>query len=325
MFTTFERVFGIDLGTSNTVIFERGKGVVLNEPSVVARYEETGDIAAVGSDAQAMIGRTPANVAIEYPLRSGVIANFEMTSTMLRQFMKRIRGRSSFFRSAQVYISVPCGITNVQKRAVEETIVLKGAKKAVVVEEPLAAAIGAGLPVHEPIGHMVFNVGGGTSQAAILSMGGIVASRTTSRAGRALDLELMEYVKRAHNVEIGERTAEELKIRIGTADASAEGRALEIRGRDVVNGLPRSIRLTSDELLPIVDDFAAGLVNTIRATLELCPPELAGDVVEQGILLCGGVSLLRGIDERIRADTGVPVHLAERPQECAAIGTGMML
>jgi rod shape-determining protein MreB len=172
---------------------------------------------------------------------------------------------------------------------------------------------------------MVFNIGGGTSQAAILSMGGIVASRTIPRAGRSLDRDLMEYVKRAHNVEIGERTAEDLKIRIGTADASAEVRALEVRGRDVVNGLPRSIRLTSDELFPIVDDFAASLVDTIRATLELCPPELAGDVVEQGILLCGGGSLLGGIDQRIRRDTRVPVQLADRPLECAAIGAGMML
>ncbi len=325
MLTTFERVYGIDLGTSNTVIFERGKGIVLNEPSVVARLEASDEIVAVGLEAQAMIGRTPANVGIEYPLRSGVIANFEMTSKMLRHFMKKIQGRSSLVRAAQVYISVPCGITAVQKRAVEETVVLKGAKKAVTVEEPLAAAVGASLPIHEPIGHMVINIGGGTSQAAVVSMGGIVASRSSPRASRSLDRDLMEYVKRAHNVEIGERTAEEMKINIGTADASAETRAMEVRGRDVVSGLPRSIRLTSDELFPIVDEFVASLVDTIRSTLELCPPELAGDVVEQGILLCGGGALLEGIDQRIREDVRVPVYLADRPLECTAVGTGMML
>jgi len=325
MLKRFEKVYGIDLGTSNTVIFERGKGVVLREPSVVAYKQSTGEILAVGEQAQAMIGRAPANVEIDYPLRNGVIANFEMTSSMLKHFMGKIQSRSSWLRGSQVYISVPCGITNVQKRAVEETTVHKGAKKAIAVEEPLAAAIGAGLPINDPVGHLVLDIGGGTSQVAILSMGGIVASHTVNRASMSIDRDIMDYVKRNHNLEIGERTAEEIKKRIGTADRSAGEKTLEIRGRDVIDGLPRSIRITSGEIFAIIDDFLMTLVDAIRSTMEQCPPELAGDVVEQGILLCGGGALLEGIEERIRMETRVPVHVADNPLECTAIGTGMML
>lgn len=212
-----------------------------------------------------------------------------------------------------------------QKRAVEETIVHKGAKRAIAVEEPLAAALGAGLPIDEPIGHLVLDIGGGSCQVAILSLGGIVASHTVNRAGMSLDLDIMDYVKRQYNLEIGERTAEEIKKQIGTARASSEERTLGIKGRDVINGLPRSIQLSSREIYTVVDDFLQLLVEAIRATLERCPPELAGDVVEQGILLCGGGALLEGIDERIREETGVPVHIAEHPLECTALGTGMML
>ncbi|MED4599400.1 rod shape-determining protein [Paenibacillus validus] len=325
MFKRFDKLYGIDLGTSNTVIFEQGKGIVLSEPSVVAFHQSTGELLAVGAEAQAMIGRAPAHVDITYPLRNGVIANFDLTSSMLQHFIKKIQGRSSLLRSSQVYISVPCGITNVQKRAVEETIVHKGAKRAIAVEEPLAAALGAGLPIDEPIGHLVLDIGGGSCQVAILSLGGIVASHTVNRAGMSLDLDIMDYVKRQYNLEIGERTAEEIKKQIGTARASSEERTLGIKGRDVINGLPRSIQLSSREIYTVVDDFLQLLVEAIRATLERCPPELAGDVVEQGILLCGGGALLEGIDERIREETGVPVHIAEHPLECTALGTGMML
>lgn len=325
MFKKFEKIYGIDLGTSNTVIFERGKGVVLCEPSVVAFHEITGEIIAVGAEAQAMIGRTPAHVEINYPLRNGVIANFDMTGKMLAHFMTKIQGRSSLFQTSQVYISVPCDITNVQKRAVEETIVHKGAKKAIAVEEPLAAAIGAGLPINEPIGHLVLDIGGGTCQVAILSLGGIVASHTVHRASLSIDRDIMDYVKREHNLEIGERTAEEIKKQIGTAVASTEERTLEIRGRYVIDGLPRSIRISSCEIFTIVDDFLETLIEAIRLTIEMCPPELVGDVVEQGILLCGGGALLEGIDERIRLEAGVPVHIADNPLECTAIGTGMII
>lgn len=325
MLKRFEKVYGIDLGTSNTVIFERGKGIVLNEPSVIAIDQNTGELLAVGAKAQSMIGRAPAHVEISYPLRNGVIANFEMTGQMLKQFMNKIQGRSSFLLQSQVFISVPCGISNVQKRAVEETIVYKGAKKAIAVEEPLAAAIGAGLPIYEPVGHMVLNIGGGSCQVAVLSLGGIVASHTLHRAGISMNRDIIDYVKRRHNLEIGERTAEEIKKQIGTANVSAEERSLEIRGRDAMDGLPRSIRVTSIEIFTVVDDFLKLLLEAIRATLELCPPELAGDVIEQGILLCGGGALLDGIDERIRKETQIPVHTADRPFECTALGTGMLL
>ncbi|TDF98931.1 rod shape-determining protein [Paenibacillus piri] len=325
MLKRFDKLFGIDLGTSNTVIYEKGKGVVLSEPSVVAVNQETGELLAVGAEAQAMIGRAPGYVDITYPLTNGVIANFDMTKNMLQHFIKKIQGRSSFLRSSQVYISVPCGITNVQKRAVEETIIHKGAQKAVAVEEPLAAALGAGLPIGEPIGHLVLDIGGGTCQVAVLSLGGIVASHTVNRAGMSIDRDIMEYVKKQYNLEIGERSSEEIKMRIGTANASAQEKTIEIRGRDVIEGLPRSIRISSGEIYKLVDDFFKSLIEAIRTTLEKCPPELAGDVIEQGILLCGGGALLEGLDERIRTETGIPVHIAERPLDCTAIGAGMML
>ncbi|MEK8131560.1 rod shape-determining protein [Paenibacillus filicis] len=325
MLKRFETVYGIDLGTSNTVIYQRGKGIVLNEPSVVAMHQGSGQLLAVGAEAQAMIGRAPAHVEITYPLRNGVIANFEMTSTMLQQFIRKVQGRKSLLRGSQVYISVPCGITNVQKRAVEETVVHKGARKAVAVEEPLAAALGAGLPIEEPAGYLVLDIGGGTCQVAVLSLGGIVASHTVPRAGMSIDRDIMDYVKRQYNLEIGERTAEHVKMTIGTASATAAAKTLDIRGRDVVEGLPRSIRLTSGEIYTVVEDFLSTVVDAIRATLERCPPELAGDVVENGIMLCGGGALLEGLDERIRAETGVPVHTAEQPLACTALGTGMMM
>lgn len=324
MFKRFDKVFGIDLGTSNTVIVEQGKGVVLSEPSVVAFNTSTGDIAAVGEQALAMIGRAPSHIKIDYPLSNGVIANFELTTLMLKHFMKKVQGRTPLIRGAQVYISVPCNITNVQKRAVEDTMVHKGARKAVVVDEPLVAAIGAGLPIHEPVGHLVLTIGGGTSQAAILSMGGIVASHTTKRAGMTIDRDIMAYVKREHNLVIGERTAEEIKIQIATVDDRAEERTMQVRGRNLVDGLPCSITISSKEIYDIIDDFLKTLVETIRTTMELCPPELAGDVVEQGVLLCGGGALLMGIEERIREEIGVPVYVADNPLECTAIGAGKM-
>ncbi|WP_072329061.1 MULTISPECIES: rod shape-determining protein [unclassified Paenibacillus] len=325
MFKRFEHVYGIDLGTSNTVIYQRGKGIVLDEPSVVAMNQNSGELLAVGKEAEAMIGRAPAHVELTYPLRHGVIANFDMTSRMLQQFIRRVQGRRSLLRGAQVYISVPCGITSVQKRAVEETVVHKGARKAVTVEEPLAAALGAGLPIEEPAGYLVLDIGGGTCQVAVLSLGGIVASHTVPRAGMSIDRDIMEYVKRQYNLEIGERTAEHIKKTIGTANRTAEPKKLDIRGRDVLQGLPRSITLTSTEIYPVVEEFLGMLVDAIRATLERCPPELAGDVVEHGIMLCGGGALLEGLDARIQAETGVPVHRADQPLACTALGTGMML
>ncbi|CAG7617899.1 Cell shape-determining protein MreB [Paenibacillus solanacearum] len=326
MIKRWDALYGIDLGTSNTVIYQQGKGIVLREPSVVAVRLDSGEIQAVGEEAQAMIGRTPGSIDVIYPLKDGVIANFDVTSAMLQYFIKKIQGRTPWFRSSQVYISVPCGITNVQKRAVEETVVHKGAKKAVAVEEPLAAAIGAGLPVDEPVGSLVLDIGGGTSQVAVLSLGGIVVSHTVRRAGMSIDTDIADYVKRTYNLAIGERTAEEIKKRIGTAIAP-EGDApfIDIKGRDLISGLPRSLTLSSAEIFRLLDDFLWTIIEAIRSTLEQCPPELAGDVVEHGILLCGGGSMLRGLDDRIRLETGVPVHLAEHPLDCTALGAGRML
>ncbi|MBP1155051.1 MULTISPECIES: rod shape-determining protein [unclassified Paenibacillus] len=325
MLKRFDMLYGIDLGTSNTVIYQQGKGIVLREPSVVAVRKDTGEIVAVGAEAQAMIGRTPGNIDIIYPLMDGVIANFDMTSSMLQLFIKKVQGRAPWFRSSQVYISVPCGITNVQKRAVEETVVHKGAKKAVAVEEPLAAALGAGLPVDEPIGSLVLDIGGGTSQVAVLSLGGIVVSHTVRRAGMSIDKDIIDYVKRTYSLAIGERTAEEIKKRIGSVLESSGEDGIDIRGRDLIDGLPRSLRLTSGEISSLMDDFLLTVLDAIRVTLERCPPELAGDVMDRGILLCGGGALLHGLDERIQKETGVPVHIADQPMDCTALGAGRML
>lgn len=325
MFQSWDQLFGIDLGTSNTIIYQQGKGIVLREPSVVAIRMDTGEIEAFGAEAQAMIGRTPGNLDIIYPLQDGVIANFDVTSAMLQYFIKKTQGRLPWFRSSQVYISVPCGITNVQKRAVEETVVHKGAKKAVAVEEPLAAALGAGLPVDEPVGSMVLDIGGGTTQVAVLSLGGIVVSQTVKRAGMSIDRDIMDYVKRNYNLAIGERTAEDIKMKIGTAIPSAAQEQMDIKGRDLLDGLPRSITITAREVYGLLDDFLQGIVDAIRLTLEHCPPELAGDVMERGILLCGGGSLLHGLDQRLQEETGVPVYIAESPLDCTALGAGLMV
>ncbi|MDQ1912813.1 rod shape-determining protein [Paenibacillus sp. GD4] len=325
MLKRWETIYGIDLGTCNTVIYERDKGIVLHEPSVVAYRQDTQEILAVGASAQAMIGRAPNHVEIAYPLMNGVIANFDLASSMLKHFVQKLQGRGLFRRSSKVYISVPCGITNVQRRAVEETLMQKGMHKPVAVEEPLAAALGAQLPIDEPVGHLVVDIGGGTSQVAIISLGGIVASHTIPRAGMSIDRDIMDYVKRKYNMQIGERTAETIKMQVGSATLSSEERSIEIRGRDLVAGLPRSLRISSKEIFSVIDDYLASLVEAIRATLDQCPPELAGDMVEQGILLCGGGALLEGIDERIRKETGVPVMIAEKPLECTALGTGVLL
>ncbi|TVY11462.1 rod shape-determining protein [Paenibacillus cremeus] len=325
MLKRWDMLYGIDLGTSNTVIYQQGKGIVLREPSVVAVRTDTGEIQAVGEEALAMLGRTPGNLDVIYPLKDGVIANFDVTTAMLQYFIRKIQGRTPWFRSSQVYISVPCGITNVQKRAVEETVVHKGAKKALAVEEPLAAAFGAGLPVDQPIGSLVLDIGGGTSQVAVLSLGGIVVSHTVRRAGMSIDKDIIDYVKRAYNLAIGERTAEEIKMRIGSAMELKEEATITIKGRDLLDGLPRAATISSSEIYSLLDDFLAAIVEAIRYTLEQCPPELAGDIVEQGMLLCGGGAMLQGLDERIRLETGVPVQVADQPLDCTALGAGMML
>ena len=319
-----QRRFGVDLGTCNTIIYKHGKGIVLQEPSVVAVNRDTGEIAAFGEEAKAMIGRTPANLEVVYPLQDGVIANFDMTTAMLKHFIGKIQ-KKSWFGSTQVFISVPCGVTNVQRRAVEETALQKGSGKTVAIEEPLAAAIGAGLPVTEPTGCMVLDIGGGTSQVAVISLGGIVVSRYVRRGGMSIDRDIIDYVKRTHNVLIGERTAEDIKKNVATVIRPTEDVSMDIRGRDLVNGLPKTITIKASEIYDLLNEFILVIVDHIRQAIEECPPELAGDVMERGILLCGGGALLQGMDQRLQAETGVPVNLADQPLECVALGAGQML
>jgi rod shape-determining protein MreB and related proteins len=325
MLRRFEQLFGVDLGTCNTLIYQEGKGIVLAEPSVVAIQTDTGRIEAIGKEAYAMIGRTPDNLKVIYPLKDGVIANFDMTSAMLKYFINKVNGKNHWFRSSRVIISVPCGITNVQKRAVEEMIVHKGSRKSVTIEEPLAAAMGAGLPVDEPVGSMVLDIGGGTSQVALISLGGIVFSKHVPFGGLSIDQDIIEYVKKTYQLIIGERTAEDIKKNAATAMKPDKVLHMDIRGRDLVKGLPKTISITSHEIDGILDDFFILIVDSIRQAMEQCPPELAGDIMERGILLCGGGALLNGLDRRLQKETGVPVHLAEKPMECIVMGTGKML
>jgi rod shape-determining protein MreB len=320
----FEQQFGIDLGTSNTLIYQKGKGITLKEPSVLAIRKDTGEIEAVGEQARAMIGRTPSHLEVIYPLKDGVIANYDRTTAMLQHFFQKISGGKRRFHRSRVVISIPCGITNVQKRAVEETTLHAGAKKAITIETPLAAALGAGLPVEEPVGSMVLDIGGGTTEVAILSLGGIVVSHSIRRGGMSIDQAIIEYIKYKYNLTIGERTAEELKKNVGSAVLEKEEK-VEVRGRDLVHGLPRGIFITSQEIYGILEDFVTAIVELIRLTIEKCPPELAGDVMEHGIMLSGGGALLSGLDRRLRQETKIPVHLADQPLECVALGVGKLL
>lgn len=324
MLKRFEQNYGIDLGTSNTLIFQQGKGVVLQEPSVVTIETDTRKIEAFGDEAYAMIGRTPENLEVVFPLQDGVISNIDLTTAMLKHFIKKISGRGRWFSKPQVFISVPCGITNVQKRAVEEMIIHRGARKSFTIEEPLAAALGAGLPVNEPVGSMVVDIGGGTSQVALISLGGIVVSHHVPRGGRSIDQSIIQHVRKKYNLIIGERTAEEIKKNVATAIMPVKELQMEIKGRDLVKGLPKTVIITSNEIYEILDEFFMMMIAMIRQAIENCPPELAGDIMDRGVLLCGGGALLKGFDQRLQKETGIPVHLAEYPMECIALGTGKM-
>jgi len=316
---------GIDLGTSNTVIYQKGKGIVLREPSVVAVNTKTGTIEACGEQAYAMIGRTPQNIEVVHPLHNGVVASHELTLAMLNRFIRNVLGKRKWFVRTRTVVSIPDGVTNVNKRAVEETILYKNPQKSITVEEPVAAAIGAGLPFYEPVGSMLIDIGGGLIQTAIVSLGGIVVSHTAQKGGNSIDRTISEYVKKCYNLVIGERTAEMIKQKIGTAVPPEREQRLEVRGNDLVLGLPRTVVLSSAEIYELLDDFILTLLDAIRFTLERCPPELAGDVMERGILLCGGGSLLNGLDQRLKKETGIPFHKADNPLECVAIGLGKLM
>ncbi|PKM83781.1 MAG: rod shape-determining protein [Firmicutes bacterium HGW-Firmicutes-13] len=321
----FSRDIGIDLGTANTLVFVRGRGIVLREPSVVAIRRDTGGILAVGEEAKKMIGRTPGNIVAIRPMKDGVIADFDVTQTMLRHFILKAYRRKSILKP-QVVVCVPSGVTEVEKRAVLDATHQAGAREAFLIEEPMAAAIGAGLPVEEPTGSMIVDVGGGTTEVAIISLGGIVTSRSIRVAGDEMDEAIVQYIKKNYNLLIGERTAEEIKINIGTAYLSdKEKDSMEIRGRDLVTGLPKTQGINSKEVEKALADPVSSIVEAIKITLEKTPPELAADIMDKGIVMTGGGALLHGLDKLISKETGLPVIITENPLDCVALGTGKVL
>ncbi|HEX7057898.1 MAG TPA: rod shape-determining protein [Bacilli bacterium] len=326
MFGNFTRDLGIDLGTANTLVYMKGKGIVLREPSVVAIRMDTKTIEAVGESAKRMIGRTPGNIQAVRPMKDGVIADFETTATMLKHFIRQaLKPRSLFGRHPNVMVCVPSGITAVEQRAVEDATRQAGAKEAFTIEEPFAAAIGADLPVWEPTGSMVVDIGGGTTEVAVISLGGIVTSRSVRIAGDEADEAIAQYIKRNYNLMIGERTAEQLKMDIGSAKKMEKKETVEIRGRDLVTGLPNTISISSDEIADALADTVYSIVDAVKVTLEKCPPELAADIMDRGIVLTGGGALLRNLDKVLSQETGMPVIVAEKPLDCVAIGTGRAL
>lgn len=320
----FTRDMGIDLGTANTLVFVKGKGIVIHEPSVVAVDRDRKEPLAVGAEAKQMLGRTPGNIIAIRPLKDGVIADFDITQTMLKYFIQRAYPRRAPLRP-RVVIGIPSGVTGVERRAVQDAALQAGAREAYVIEEPMAAAIGAGLPVEEPTGSMVVDVGGGTTEVAIISLGGLVTAKSIRVAGDELDEAIVQYVKRTYNMLIGERTGEEVKMTIGSAYPTGKDEPMEIRGRDLVTGLPRTLRVTSEEIRKAMQEPISSILEAIKITLENTPPELAADIMDRGIVLTGGGALMRGLDTMISKETGMPVHVAEDPLLCVVKGCGKCL
>jgi rod shape-determining protein MreB and related proteins len=313
----------IDLGTANTVVYVRGRGIVLSEPSVVAIDERTGEVHAVGSEAQLMIGRTPASISADRPLRHGVIADFEVTEAMLRRFMEKVL--SSRFSRPRLVMCAPSGVTEVERRAVEEASLSAGAREVHLIEESLAAAIGAGLPIAEPVGRMVVDIGGGTTEVAVISLGGLVVSRSLRVGGYDLDEAITNHIRNEHRMAIGSQSAEAIKLAVAAATKQPEELVTEVRGRDLMSGLPREVQLTGEEVSAAIAGPMADILAAVHATLEETPPELAADITKEGILLAGGGALLRGLDDRLEAETGMPVRVADAPLECVALGAGQSL
>lgn len=320
----FIRKIGIDLGTCNSLVFVPKKGVVLNEPSVVAVSLDENKILAVGKEAKEMTGRTPDNIVVYRPLKDGVIADFRVTEAMLKYFITKTKPRFQFLKP-ELIISVPAGITSTEKRAVIEAALLAGAKAAYVAKEPVLAAIGAGIPIHTCSGHMIVDVGGGTTEVAVISLGGIVTFTSIRVAGDRMDSAIIDYIKKAHNLAVGEQTAEEVKIKIGTAITEKKERIIEIRGRDLVSGLPRSIKVTSNEVCEAIRDVLEEIIQAIKTVLRHTPPELASDIMDKGMVISGGGALLRNLDQLVAKTTGVPCFLAEESLLCVAKGTGAVL
>lgn len=326
MFGLGNKDVGIDLGTANTLVFVKGKGIVLREPSVVAKNTKTGDIVAVGNDAKNMIGRTPGSIVAIRPMKDGVIADFEITTAMIQYYLREaMKASGSNWKKPNVMICVPFGITSVEQRAVIDASRQAGAKEAFTIEEPFAAAIGSNLPVWEPTGSMVVDIGGGTTEVAVISLGGIVTSESVRVGGDAMDHAIIAYIRKTYNLTIGERTAESIKVEIGTARAEGPAETMDIRGRDLLTGLPKTIEVTSDEISKSLHEAIAAILDGVKKTLEQTPPELSADVMERGIVLTGGGALLRNLDKVISDETKMPVFIAENPLDCVAIGTGKAL
>lgn len=323
----FSKDIGIDLGTANTLVYMRGKGIIIREPSVVAVDVKMDRVRYVGQEAKDVIGRTPGSIVAVRPLKDGVIADFDMTTSMLQEFIRKaLKGRAFAGSRVRVIICIPSGVTAVERRAVKEATQNAGAKRVSIIEEPMAAAIGAGLPVAEPTGSMIVDIGGGTSEVAVISLGGIVTSRSVRVAGDEFDSSIINYIKKKYNLLIGERTAENIKIAIGSAYPYADNEpSMDIKGRNLLNGLPENITLTSEEIREALSEPLSHVIEAIKVTLEKTPPELAADIIDQGIMLAGGGALLKGLDLLIHAETGMPVKVAERPLDCVADGTGKVL
>ena len=319
----FSNDIGIDLGTANTLVYIKDRGIVLREPSVVAIQQGSSRVLAVGEEAKRMLGRTPGNIVAIRPMKAGVIADFEVTEAMLRYFIRKSHNRK--WVRPRIIISVPSGITEVEKRAVKDSAIHAGAREVYLIEEPMAAAIGVGLPVQEPAGNMIVDLGGGTTEVAIISLAGIVLSRSVRVGGDEMDEAIVQYMKRVYNLMIGERTAEEIKITIGSAYPLGEEVSMEVKGRDLVAGLPKTLTITSEEIREALQEPVSAIIEAIRITLERCPPELASDLVDRGIVLAGGTSQLRGLDKLLAEQTGLPVHVAEDPVSAVAEGTGVVL
>jgi rod shape-determining protein MreB len=320
----FSNDLGIDLGTANTLVFVRGKGIVLREPSVVAIHNDTKQVLAVGSEAKQMLGRTPGNIVAIRPMKDGVIANFEITEAMIKYFIQRVHNRKTLVRP-RVIIAVPSGITQVEKRAVRDSAESAGSREVYLIEEPMAAAIGVGLPIQEPSGNMIVDIGGGTTEVAVISMSGIVYSKSVRVAGDEMDEAVLNYIKRKYNLLIGERTAEEIKITIGSAYPLAKRKTMEVKGRDLVAGIPKTLIISDEEIREALSETFATIVEAVKTALEKTPPELAADIVDKGIIIAGGGSMIPGLDQLLREETGLPITTAEFPLNAVVEGTGKVL
>src|SRR5213594_153243 len=324
LLSLFSNDLAIDLGTANTIVFAKGKGIVVNEPSIVAINQKTGKVEAVGKEAKEMLGRTPGNIIAIRPMKDGVIADFETTEKMLDYFIKKAHNQHFWVRP-RIVIGVPSGITQVEKRAVRDSAYRAKAKEVYLVEQAMVAAIGCGLPITEPTGNMIVDIGGGTTDVAVISMAGIVYSRSVRVAGNKMDEAIIQYIKRKYNLLIGERTAEEIKIKIGSAFPLDEEITMEIKGRDLVEGVPKTLVVSDEEIREALAETVSVIIEAVRVALEQTPPELSADIVDRGIVLTGGGSLLKNLDKRLREETGLPVSMADDPLASVALGTGKML